>query len=47
MRYPLNKQRKELDAEEMARQREAEIIRHLRHGDGGFDDADPTLGEGY
>ena len=47
MRYPLNKQRKELDAEEMARQREAEIIRHLRSGGGGFDDADPTLGEGY
>ncbi len=46
MRYPLNAQRKELDAEEEARQRAAELARHARDS-GGFEDAEPSLGEGY
>lgn len=46
MRYPLNAHRKELDAAEAARQREAEYLRQAGEDGGGFDD-EPGIGEGY
>ncbi|KAI0090345.1 PCI domain-containing protein [Irpex rosettiformis] len=46
MRYPLNAHRKELDAAEAARQREAEYLRQVGEDGGGFDD-EPGIGEGY
>ncbi len=46
MRYTLNAHRKDLDAAEAARQREAEYLRQAGEDGGGFDD-EPGIGEGY